>query len=453
MEREGEKVGVGVAPGVEANGGTLSPAELASPNGGSNDHWAALFYRPRTVRALVAGSLLLVWASGALEPLDNRREADAEGLAARNARDGVLAMIAVYLGYSLLQAPDTALKRPHPAVWRFVHGASVVYLLFLVYLLFQTVDDARLFMRNLSPELGVALPERAYGDDCRVYTPEKDHPFANIRNTVLDEFVVAHLLGWWGKALIIRNTRLLWVMSILFELLEKTFQHMLPNFNECWWDSWLLDFALCNALGIWLGMRTVRHFEMTTYAWEGKRGRRRKQQLSLLQRGLDQFTPATWDRYSWRALDGPRRFIQVLFLLLLIEACEVNCFFLKGLLWVPPRNYLNTARLSLWFLIALPAVFEYYHFIDADEGVAHKMGPYAWMAFAIIIAEILVEFKFGRGEFPQPWPKHVLVAWGMVGAAFVIFLPAWAIRQHLHHRRLHNSQQGGVSSTANEKSD
>jgi hypothetical protein len=26
-------------------------------------------------------------------------------------------------------------------------------------------------------------------------------------------------------------------------------QHMLPNFNECWWDSWLLDVAICNSLG------------------------------------------------------------------------------------------------------------------------------------------------------------------------------------------------------------
>lgn len=26
-------------------------------------------------------------------------------------------------------------------------------------------------------------------------------------------------------------------------------QHYLPNFNECWWDSLLLDIAICNFLG------------------------------------------------------------------------------------------------------------------------------------------------------------------------------------------------------------
>ena len=37
--------------------------------------------------------------------------------------------------------------RPHPAVWRIVHGAVVIYLLTLVFVLFQNVADARLLLR------------------------------------------------------------------------------------------------------------------------------------------------------------------------------------------------------------------------------------------------------------------------------------------------------------------
>jgi hypothetical protein len=44
------------------------------------------------------------------------------------------------------------------------------------------------------------------------------------------------LLGWLGKALLFRDVYLCWIMSILFEILEMTFEHMLPNFKECWWD-------------------------------------------------------------------------------------------------------------------------------------------------------------------------------------------------------------------------
>ena len=51
------------------------------------------------------------------------------------------------------------------------------------------------------------------------------------------------------QALIIRDYALLWVLSIGFEFMELTFQHMLPNFNECWWDSWILDVAICNFIG------------------------------------------------------------------------------------------------------------------------------------------------------------------------------------------------------------
>lgn len=40
-------------------------------------------------------------------------------------------------GYSTVQGPSTSMVRPHPAVWRLVHGVVVSYLLLLVWLLFQ----------------------------------------------------------------------------------------------------------------------------------------------------------------------------------------------------------------------------------------------------------------------------------------------------------------------------
>jgi hypothetical protein len=50
-------------------------------------------------------------------------------------------------GYSVVQGPRTSMVRPHPALWRLVHGAAVVYVLLLVWLLFQTAHDARQFMK------------------------------------------------------------------------------------------------------------------------------------------------------------------------------------------------------------------------------------------------------------------------------------------------------------------
>ncbi|KAL0380818.1 UNVERIFIED_CONTAM: CDP-diacylglycerol--serine O-phosphatidyltransferase 1 [Sesamum angustifolium] len=272
------------------------------------------------------------WASGALDP-----ERSSENNLVTSVKRGVWAMSAVFLAYSLLQAPSTVLTRPHPAIWRLVHGMAVIYLVALTFLLFQKRDDARQFMKFLHPDLGVELPERSYGADCRIYVPENPASrFKNVYETLFDEFVLAHILGWWGKAIMIRNQPLLWLLSIGFELMEVTFRHMLPNFNECWWDSVILDILICNWFGIWAGMRTVRYFDGKTYEWVGIS--RQPNIMGKVKRTLGQFTPARWDKDEWHPFLGPFRFIQVLSLCIVFLTVELNTFFLKFCLWIPPRN-------------------------------------------------------------------------------------------------------------------
>lgn len=36
--------------------------------------------------------------------------------------------------------------------------------------------------------------------------------------------------------MLLRDFYISWFLSISFELLEMSFEHMLPNFAECWWD-------------------------------------------------------------------------------------------------------------------------------------------------------------------------------------------------------------------------
>ena len=52
-----------------------------------------------------------------------------------------------YAGYSTVQGPSSPLVRPHPAVWRLIHGIIVLYLVSLIFLLFQDAHDARLFLK------------------------------------------------------------------------------------------------------------------------------------------------------------------------------------------------------------------------------------------------------------------------------------------------------------------
>jgi phosphatidylserine synthase 2 len=73
---------------------------------------------------------------------------DARQRSIENAKKGVWAVVFVYLGYSSVQGPSTPhMVRPHPSFWKFVHGVMICYLSFMVFLLFQSVNDARLFLK------------------------------------------------------------------------------------------------------------------------------------------------------------------------------------------------------------------------------------------------------------------------------------------------------------------
>ncbi|XP_006360430.1 CDP-diacylglycerol--serine O-phosphatidyltransferase 1-like [Solanum tuberosum] len=383
------------------------------------DPWTAWAYKPRTITLLLIGACFLIWASGALEP-----QSTSSSDVTTSVKRGIWAMVAVYLAYSLLQAPSTVLIRPHPAIWRLVHGMAVIYLVALTFLLFQRRDDARQFMTFLHPDLGIELPEKSYGADCRLYVPENPtNRFKNVYDTLFDEFVLAHVLGWWGKAIMIRNQPLLWVLSIGFELMELTFRHMLPNFNECWWDSIILDIFICNWFGILAGMRTVRYFDGRTYEWVGIS--RQPNIMGKVKRTLGQFTPAHWDKDEWRPLLGPWRFLQVLTLCVIFLTVELNTFFLKFCLWIPPRNPLIVYRLVLWWLLAIPTIREYNTYLQ-DRTPVKKVGAYCWLSLAICIVELLICVKFGHGLFPDPMPNWLVIFWTCTGVGLVLCLAAWS---------------------------
>ena len=150
-----------------------------------------VFYSPKTLTLLslvVAGLVVTALSESSYRRSEPER--------------GVAAALFVFLSFHVMYGPTAPLVRPHPLVWRLIHGVSLVYLLGLVYLLFHSANDARSLIARLplSGDLGVPLDERSYGDDCRIFTPE--HPsnaMAVVWETINDEFFVAHFLGWFGK--------------------------------------------------------------------------------------------------------------------------------------------------------------------------------------------------------------------------------------------------------------
>lgn len=173
-----------------------------------------------------------------------------------------------FMAFSASFYPDTIINRPHPIFWRMLLGIVSLYLMFISFLFFLPVSEGRQLFKIFDSNLGVQLPEKSYADNCAVYTP--DHPesyFFNIKDALYDIHFIAHLFGWWFKMMIIRDVKVCWICSIMFEVLEISYRHWLPNFYECWWDHFFLDMFGCNALGIALGAWSCNYLYVSRLNW------------------------------------------------------------------------------------------------------------------------------------------------------------------------------------------
>ena len=201
--------------------------------------------------------------------------------------------------------------RPHPIFWRVILGLFSLYAMMMTYLFLLPLEEMQMTMRYFDPNLGKSLPQILYATDCRLYTPDNPQSnFAPLAMAVFDVHFIAHLFGWWGKMLIMRDWYVAWTCSAVFELLELTFRYWLPNFYECWWDTLLLDLFGCNFIGILLGSYTLKYFGVSKINWV--KGPEKKNDVSIqtasvcdrsmIFRLFDKLRPAALERYQWSAL-------------------------------------------------------------------------------------------------------------------------------------------------------
>ncbi|KAI3378688.1 hypothetical protein SNEBB_005613 [Seison nebaliae] len=321
-----------------------------------------------------------------------------------NCRRGIIACGILLLIFGITQTPDGLFVRPHPVVWKTVLTISLLYEMILVYLIFQNVNDARKLLKHIDPKLGVPLEERDYGGNCMFYDPNNTaNPFHNFIDKV-DEFVPVHFFGWWLKTLILRDYWLCWVLSIMFEVMEYTLEHQLPNFSECWWDHVFLDVLICNNLGIYLGMKTCLYFEMKKYDWRNLWAI--DSYKDKLGRMATQFAPRSWQKFAWRPFSSVKRWLAMLFVISMFLLAELGTFYLKFILWVPPPHNLCGARLIFLLLAGGVSMREVYEYLDNDK--CKKFGSQAWIMAVIIVTEILIVVKFDKQTILKPLPDNIL---------------------------------------------
>eukprot|EP00003_Mantamonas_plastica_P000566 TRINITY_DN10461_c0_g1_i2.p1 TRINITY_DN10461_c0_g1~~TRINITY_DN10461_c0_g1_i2.p1 ORF type:complete len:200 (+),score=33.68 TRINITY_DN10461_c0_g1_i2:123-722(+) len=144
-----------------------------------DDESLSFFYKPHSISMLLAAIAVMLYLALNTDSLSQDEAA----------KLGLLAVTIAFLFFSMLQMRDGPFTRPHPAFWRVVLGSSVIYLLALVFLFFQTHSQAMKIIQWWIPEYGIPLKDRSYATDCRLYTPEDpEGSFVNI--VVRDTFEV-----------------------------------------------------------------------------------------------------------------------------------------------------------------------------------------------------------------------------------------------------------------------
>ncbi|KAL0217355.1 hypothetical protein RCL1_007936 [Eukaryota sp. TZLM3-RCL] len=374
-----------------------------------------VFSRPHTLFALFLSICLLSFTTFYLR-IDTKYT---------SFQHGIIASCCFFLIYSAFQLRDSVFQRPHPVMWRVIKGLSLLYLLLLIFLLYQPIDWSRQFMTFFDSSTGIPLEERSYAVDCRVYTPgHPDGPFANVASAVKDEFVMAHIIGWYVKMIMIRDFWLANLLSVLFEFAEFTFQHILENFKECWFDHWILDVLCCNLLGIWLGSITCEYLSFPQQCWfDGKESTVKpkiESKFSKLKKDLGIFSFA---KFKWDFWKSPARFFTVSLVIFVALVVEINGFFLKTILWVPVMSPIVTLRLLMWFLWAMVALAEIYDFITKESGFNRRLGDQAWIVIAMAVVETLFIFKHGSYLWADKYTHPLRIgSWFVVW--FVLFIVA-----------------------------
>ena len=96
----------------------------------------------------------------------------------------------------------------------------------------------------------------------------------------------------------------------------------------------------------------------------------------------------------------------VQFLILCLHVEELNAFFLKHLLWIPPESKLNVVRLGIWAFVGTPCLRQIYTYMTDPN--CKRIGHQTFLCSLVIITECIVIAKFGQhDEFTRDMPTNI----------------------------------------------
>ena len=134
--------------------------------------------------------------------------------------------------------------------------------------------------------------------------------------------------------------------------------------------------------------------------------------------------------------ESPTALFKAVFPMVLDLAFELNAFFLLNVFRVPKESNINKYRLMFFFILALPAIAEYYLWMTSPVPI--RLGQFGVIACALACLELLVWLKFGWARLlTVPIPAWVGVPWlAMLVAQALWMLFFFGLRKRLPQRRL-----------------
>jgi len=114
-------------------------------------------------------------------------------------------------------------------------------------------------------------------------------------------------------------------------------------------------------------------------------------------------------------------------IIIMILLTELNCFYLKFVMWAQPDHPYVLGRLCFMACMGAVALREAYDYLS---GISKEIGPSAWTCISIVITEAMICCKFGWETVMMPFPVHVKIFWSIVLSGYVLwsFWPLWRVK-------------------------
>ncbi|KAJ8907425.1 hypothetical protein NDN08_007536 [Rhodosorus marinus] len=273
----------------------------------------------------------------------------------------------VFISIWLLLVREDFFCWPHPALWRVVMAASILYSMLLTCMFWLPPKQARMVLRRTLWIQVLEFPQL-------------------LMRRAMARTVLSH------SALIMRNRSVLWIQSITFELIEESVKSVLPNFNECWWDRWVLDVLLCNFVGMEIGLFLINRFA-EPFNW-----------FTLTH---ERARPPHEESRVPSFLTSREHFLTVCFVVGIGPLVDLINFLLKAALFIPAESPLVLCNLLLVGLPCLVGVPEIYATLSVSGHF--RIGSQGAVLLYSVLMELALSWKLSSDTFPANGLKSIPV--------------------------------------------